>query len=53
MYFEIQHLNDFGIDPLDALCESAARIREVVASGDEAAFVDLMHKGREYLAARK
>ena len=53
MYFEIQHLNDFGIDPLDALCESAARIREVVASGDEAAFVDLMQKGREYLAARK
>ena len=53
MYFEIQHLNDFGIDPLDALCESAARIREVVASGDEAAFVELMQKGREYLAARK
>jgi chorismate mutase/prephenate dehydrogenase len=53
MYFEIQHLNDFGIDPLDALCESAARIREVVASGNEAAFIDLMQKGREYLAARK
>jgi chorismate mutase/prephenate dehydrogenase len=53
MYFEIQHLNDFGIDPLDALCESAARIREVVASGNEEAFVELMQKGREYLAARK
>jgi chorismate mutase/prephenate dehydrogenase len=53
MYFEIQHLNDFGIDPLDALCESAARIREVVEKGDEAAFVDLMEKGRAYLAARK
>ncbi len=53
MYFEIQHLNDFGLDPLDALCESAARIREVVASGDEESFVELMHKGREYLAVRR
>ena len=53
MYFEIQSLNDYGLDPLDALCESAARIREVVSSGDEEAFVDLMTKGREYLATRK
>jgi chorismate mutase/prephenate dehydrogenase len=53
MYFEIQNLNDFGMDPLDALCESAARIREVVADGDEEGFVELMHKGREYLATRK
>jgi chorismate mutase/prephenate dehydrogenase len=53
MYFEIQHLNDFGMDPLDALCESAARIRDVVASGDEEGFVELMLKGREYLASRR
>ncbi len=53
MYFEIQNLNDFGMDPLDALCDSAARIRQLVASGDEAGFVELMHKGREYLATRK
>ncbi|MDH4072144.1 MAG: prephenate dehydrogenase/arogenate dehydrogenase family protein [Gammaproteobacteria bacterium] len=53
MYFEIQHLNDYGLDPLDALCESAARIRDVVARGDEEAFVELMLKGREYLAARR
>lgn len=52
MYFEIQNLNDFGMDPLDALCDSAARIRDVVASGDEEGFVDLMQKGREYLATR-
>ena len=52
MYFEIQNLNDFGMDPLDALCDSAARIREVVASGDEEGFVELMQKGREYLATR-
>lgn len=53
MYFEIQHLNDYGLSPLDALCESAGRIREVVASGDEEGFVRLMQKGREYLATRK
>ncbi len=52
MYFEIQHLNDFGLNPLDALCDSAARIRDLVASGDEAGFVDLMQKGRDYLETR-
>jgi len=53
MYFEIQRLNEFGREPLDALCESSARIRELVASGDEEGFVDLMMKGREYLATRR
>lgn len=53
MYFEIQHLNDFGLGPLDALCESSSRIRELVASGDEAGFIDLMQKGRDYLATRR
>ena len=52
MYFEIQRLNEFGIDPLDALCESAARIRELVRDGDESGFVALMRKGREYMALR-
>ncbi len=53
MYFEIQHLNKFGLEPLDALYKSVARIREVVASGDESAFVELMQNGREYLATRR
>ncbi len=52
LYFEIQNLNKFGLGPLDALCEAARRIRETVADGDEQAFVDLMEKGREYLAMR-
>ena len=52
LYFEIQNLNKFGLGPLDALCEAARRIRETVADGDEQAFVDLMQKGREYLAMR-
>ena len=52
LYFEIQNLNKFGLGPLDALCEAAGRIRETVAGGDEAAFVELMQKGRDYLALR-
>jgi len=53
MYFEIQHLNKFGLEPLDALYKSVARIREAVAGGDESAFVELMQNGREYLATRR
>lgn len=52
LYFEIQNLNKYGLGPLDALCEAAGRIRESVAGGDEEAFVDLMNKGRDYLALR-
>ncbi|MEJ2603020.1 MAG: prephenate dehydrogenase/arogenate dehydrogenase family protein [Gammaproteobacteria bacterium] len=52
LYFEIQRLNEFGLEPLDALCESAERIRELVRSGDERGFVELMQRGREYLASR-
>lgn len=52
LYFEIQKLNKFGLGPLDALCDAARRIRETVADGDENAFVELMEKGRDYLALR-
>jgi chorismate mutase/prephenate dehydrogenase len=52
LYFEIQNLNKFGLGPLDALCEAAGRIREVVASGNEDAFVELMQKGQKYIAMR-
>lgn len=53
LYFEIQNLNKFGLDPLDALCESVMRIRKLVAAGDEAEFVHMMERGREYLATRR
>ncbi len=52
LYFEIQKLNKFGLAPLEALCESSEKIKQLVASGDESGFVDLMQKGREYLATR-
>ena len=52
LYFEIQNLNEFGIGPLDALCDSANRIRQLVSDGDRAGFVELMRRGREYLDTR-
>ncbi|HSG58864.1 MAG TPA: prephenate dehydrogenase/arogenate dehydrogenase family protein [Woeseiaceae bacterium] len=52
LYFEIQNLNRFGVEPLDALCEAASRIRELVVADDEQGFVDLMEKGRAYMALR-
>ncbi len=53
LYFEIQNLNRFGLGPLDALADAARRIREVVADGDEDAFVELMQRGRDYFELRK
>ena len=53
LYFEIQSLNEYGLGPLQALCESAEKIRQLVADRDEAGFVELMAKGREYLAKRR
>jgi chorismate mutase/prephenate dehydrogenase len=52
LYFEIQNLNKFGQGPLDALCEASSRIRELVADGDENGFVELMEKGKQYMALR-
>ncbi len=52
LYFEIQNLNRFGLAPLDALTEATEKIRELVASGDEEGFVELMLKGRDYFALR-
>ena len=52
LYFEIQHLNRYGQGPLTALADAAGRIRELVAAGDEAGFVELMQKGRDYFAMR-
>jgi len=52
LYFEIQNLNKFGLEPLDALVDASQRIRETVAAGDEEGFVELMQKGKQYLALR-
>ncbi len=52
LYYEIQRLNEFGMEPLAALADAVDRIRHAVSSGDEAAFRALMERGREYLALR-
>lgn len=52
LYFEIQSLNKHGLEPLEALMRSLQTITDSVRNGDEAAFVELMERGRQYLAAR-
>lgn len=52
LYFEIQSLNDYGTDSLDALALAVERLRETVRTRNETSFIDLMRTGREYLAGR-
>jgi chorismate mutase/prephenate dehydrogenase len=49
LYFDIQHLNDYGTESLAALLYAVERIRSLVRAGDEAGFVELMRRGRNYL----
>jgi chorismate mutase / prephenate dehydrogenase len=53
LYYEIQSLNDFGAEPLEALGRAVERIRSAVLSQDHDAFVSLMTRGREYLEDRR
>jgi chorismate mutase / prephenate dehydrogenase len=52
LYFEIQALNEFGLDPLHALRAAVDAILDSVGRGDEEAFVALMDRGRAYFAGR-
>lgn len=52
LYYEIQRLNEFGGESLEALATAVERLRQLVASGDEAGFADLMQKGRAYVEGR-
>jgi chorismate mutase/prephenate dehydrogenase len=53
LYFEIQALNEYGMEPLQALEKSVTDLVSTIRSGDEDRFVAIMSKGREYLAARR
>ena len=53
LYFEIQHLNPHGWAPLRELAKAVQQVSQIVESGDEAAFVELMEQGRRYLAERR
>lgn len=52
LYFEIQNLNAYGEESLEALRKAAERLKSAVGKGDEKAFVRLMEQGRAYLAER-
>src|ERR1700731_2766882 len=53
LYYEIQSLNDYGAESLEALSKAVERLRTSVLSQDHAAFVALMRRGREYLEDRR
>jgi chorismate mutase/prephenate dehydrogenase len=49
LYFEIQALNEYGKEPLNALVSAAEHVRDLVDTGNEQGFVALMEQGRSYL----
>jgi chorismate mutase/prephenate dehydrogenase len=52
LYFEIQSLNEFGSESLQALHDATKRIMALIENQDEDGFVELMLSGREYVAMR-
>ena len=53
LYYEIQSLNDYGAESLEALSRAVERIRTAVITQDHDAFVALMRRGRDYLEDRR
>jgi chorismate mutase/prephenate dehydrogenase len=53
LYYEIQSLNAYGEDAVGALKAAVDRLARAVHEHDEAGFVDMMLRGREYLMVRK
>lgn len=52
LYFEIQSLNEYGGESLQALGEAVERLRSLIERGDAAGFEELMLKGRAYFEGR-
>jgi chorismate mutase/prephenate dehydrogenase len=53
LYYEIQALNDYGGESLQALADAVERLRHAVQGRDFAAFRALMEQGLTYLKGRK
>lgn len=53
LYFEIQALNDYGAESLEALSKAVEALRRAVLAQDESAFAALMEQGRAYLDDRR
>lgn len=52
LYFEIQSLNQYAPEALQALRSAVERLIQSIAQQDQATFVRMMQQGREYLAGR-
>jgi chorismate mutase/prephenate dehydrogenase len=52
LYFEIQNLNDYGRESLQALRAAVEQIWQAVTAGDAERFASLMRQGRTYLGQR-
>ena len=53
LYFEIQALNDYGAESLEALAKAVERLRSSVLARDRDTFSLLMRQGRDYLEDRR
>jgi chorismate mutase/prephenate dehydrogenase len=53
LYYEIQSLNDYGAESLEALSQAVEKLRTAVISQDFESFATLMRRGREYLEDRR
>jgi chorismate mutase/prephenate dehydrogenase len=53
LYYEIQSLNDYGSESLEALAQAVERLRTAVISQDFSSFESLMRRGREYFEDRR
>jgi chorismate mutase/prephenate dehydrogenase len=53
LYYEIQALNDYGAESLEALAQAVETLRRAVLSRDTPAFIAMMERGREYLEDRR
>jgi len=53
LYYEIQSLNDYSAESLEALAKAVERIRTAILSQNHDAFVALMQRGQEYLQDRR
>lgn len=53
LYYDIQALNDFGMDALNSLKRAVENIYDAVQSKDTDRFVNIMLQGRDYLHARE
>ena len=52
LYFEIQSLNEFGAESLDALSSALSQLLTVLKDTNEEGFYSMMKKGEQYLHGR-